>query len=140
MRRVLEPFKDAIEALEGDYIALPLVTRIMSMLDSHIEAEIAASVPGSSSANATEVMLLDHTNRWSKLPNVVNIAAALQWRDTTEMTLWRRIVLVEYKKLFQADIAEEVWARSASNGMGRLEKRDVDGERHPGRSTRRDNF
>ena len=42
MRRVVEPFKDAIEALERHYIALPRVTCIMSVLDSHIEAEIAA--------------------------------------------------------------------------------------------------
>ena len=48
MRRVVEPFKDATEALEMHYIALPLVTCIMSVLDSHIEAEIAAYVfPGS---------------------------------------------------------------------------------------------
>ena len=94
MRRVLEPFKDATEALEGDYITLPFVPCIMSVLDSHIEAEIAAFVPGTSSANATGVMLLDHSDRWDELPNVVKIAAALsartkglQWLDPTERTL-----------------------------------------------------
>ena len=91
MRRVLESFKDATEALEGDYIAQPLVPCIMSVLDSHIEAEIAALVSGSSSANATEVILLDHSDRWDELPNVVKIAAALrahtkglEWLDATE--------------------------------------------------------
>ena len=57
MRRVLEPFKDATEALKGDYIALPLVPCIIIVLDSPIEAKIAAFVSGSSSANATEVII-----------------------------------------------------------------------------------
>ena len=93
MRRVLEPFKDATEALEGDYIALPLVPCIMSVLDSHIEAEIGFFVSGDSSANATEVMLLDHSDRRDELPNVVKMAAALsertkglEWLDATERT------------------------------------------------------
>ena len=140
MRRVLEPFKDATEA----YIALPLVPCIMSVLDSHIEAEIAAFVSGSSSANATEVMLLDHSDRWDELPNVVKIAAALsartkglEWLDATERTSERRIFLVECKKLFQADIAEEVRA-----GNGQMESEVPRNavwtrERHPGRSSRR---
>lgn len=55
-----QPFKEATEALEGDYIALPLVYCNMSVLDSHIESEIAAFVPGSSAVNVTEVMLPDH--------------------------------------------------------------------------------
>ena len=93
MHRVLEPFKDATEGLEGNYIALPLVPCIMSEFDSHIEAEIAALVSGNSSANATEVILLDHSNRWDELPNLVKIAAALsartkglEWLDATEKT------------------------------------------------------
>ena len=76
------------------------------MLESHIEAAIAAFIPGTSSANATEVMLLDHSDRWDELPNV-KIAAALsartkglQWLDAAERTLWCRIVLVECKKPF----------------------------------------
>ena len=52
MRPVLEPFKDATEALQGYYIALPRVPCIVSVLDSHIESEIASFVSGSSSANA----------------------------------------------------------------------------------------
>ena len=110
----------------------------MSVLDSHIEAEIAALVSGSSSANATEVILLDHSDRWDELPNVVKIAAALrahtkglEWLDATERTLWRRIVLVERNKLFQADIAEEVRAGNASNGIGGPEERGVDGGEAP---------
>ena len=62
----------------------------MNVLDSHIEAEIAAFVPGSSSANTTEVMLLDHSDRWDELPNVVKNAAVLsartkglEWLDAT---------------------------------------------------------
>ena len=105
----------------------------MSVLDSHIEAEIAAFVPGSSSANATEVMLIDHSDRLDEIPNV-KIAAALsvrtkglEWLDATERTLWRRTILVECKKLFQVDIAEEVWAGGASNGIGSPEKRGVGG-------------
>ena len=47
----------------------------MSVLDSHIEAEISAFVLGSSSANATEAILLDHSDRWNELPNVVKIAS-----------------------------------------------------------------
>ena len=39
MRRVLESFKDATEALEGDNITLPFVPCIVSVLDSHVEAE-----------------------------------------------------------------------------------------------------
>ena len=138
MRRVLEPFKDATEALEGYYIALPLVPRIMSALDSHIEAGITAFVPGSSSTNATEVMLLDHSDRWDELPNVIKIAATLsartkgfQWLHAAERTLGRRIVLVECKKLFQGDIAEEVRAGSASNGNGGPEVCGVDGGETP---------
>ena len=138
MRRVLEPFEDVTEALEGDYVALPLVPCIMSVLDSHIEAEIAAFVPGSSSANATKVMLLHHSDRWDELPNVVKIAAALsartkglEWLDAIERTLWRWVVLVQSKKLFQADIAEEVRAGSASNGIGGPEERGVDGGETP---------
>ena len=49
---VLELFKDATEPLEGDYTALLLVACIMSVLNSHIETEIASFVSGSSSANA----------------------------------------------------------------------------------------
>ena len=135
MRRVLEPFKDATEALEGDYIALPLVHCIMSVLDSHIEAEIASFVSGSSSAIATEVMLLDQSDSRDELPNV-NIAAALsartkglEWLDATGWTLWRRIVLVECNKMFQADIAEEVRVGNASNGIEGPEERGVDGGR-----------
>ena len=115
MRRVLEPFKDATEALEGDYIALPLLPYIMSVLDSHIEAEIAAFVSRSSTANAIEVGLLDHRDRYDEFLNVVKIAAALsartkglEWLDANERTLWRRIGLVECNKLFQANIVEEV--------------------------------
>ena len=110
----------------------------LSVLDSHIEAEIAAFVSGSSSANATEVMLFDHSDRWDELLNVVKIAAALsarakglEWLDATERTLWRRIVLVERNKLFQADIAEEVRAGNASNGIGGPEERGVDGGEAP---------
>ena len=110
----------------------------MSVLDSNIEAEIAAFVSGSSSANATEVTLVDHSDRWNELPNVVNIAAALnartkglEWLDATELTSWRRLVLVECKKLFQADIAEEVRAGNASNGIGGPEERGLDGEEAP---------
>ena len=134
MRRVLEPFEDATEALEEDDIALPLVPCIMSVLDSHIEAKIAAFVSGRSSANPTEVMLLDHSDHWDELPNVAKIAAALsartkglEWLDATELALWRRVVLVECKKLFQADIAVEVRAGNASNGIGGPEERSVDG-------------
>ena len=133
MRRVL-PFKDATKALEGDYIVLPLVPCIMSVLDSLIEAEIASILSGSSPANATEVMLLDHSDHWDELPNVVMIAAALSARtkglelpDAIERILWRRIVQVECKKLFQADIAVEVRAGNASNGIGGPEERSVDG-------------
>ena len=60
-------------------------------------------------------MLLDHKDRWNEYPNAVKIAAALsartkglEWLDATERTLWRRIVHVEFKKMFQADIAEDV--------------------------------
>ena len=66
----------------------------MSVLDSHTEAEIASFVSGSSSANATKVMLLHHSDRWDELPNVIKIAAALSARtkglecvDATEKTL-----------------------------------------------------
>ena len=52
-------------------------------------------------------MLLDHSDRWEELPNVAKIAAALsartkgfEWLDATERSVWRRIVLVECKKLF----------------------------------------
>ena len=143
MRRVLEPFKDATEALEGD-MALPRFPCIMSSLGSHNEAEISAFVSGSSSANGTEVMLLDHSDRWDELPNAVKIAATLsartkglEWLDATERTLWGRLVLVECKKLFQADIAEEVRA-----GNGQMESEVPRNavwtrERHPGRSSRR---
>ena len=110
----------------------------LSVLDSHIEAEIAAFVSGSSSANATEVILLDHSDRWDELPNVVKIAAALsartkglEWLDATELALWRRVVLVECKKLFQADIAEEVQAGNASNAIGGPQERGVDGGEAP---------
>ena len=92
-------------------------------------------------------MLLDHSERWDELLNVVKIAAALsartkglEWLDATERTLWPRIVFVECQKLFQADIAEEVRAGNASNGIGGPEERGVDGERHPGRSSRRNVF
>ena len=110
----------------------------MSVLDPHIEAEIAAAVSGSSSANATEVMLLDHSDRWDEFPNVVKIATALsartkslEWLDATERTLSRRIVVVECKKLFQADIAEEVRAENASDEIGGPEERGVDGGEAP---------
>ena len=46
--------------------------------------------------------------------------------DATERTVWRRIFLVECKKLFQADITEEVRAGNASNGVGGPEERAVD--------------
>ena len=110
----------------------------MSVLDSNVEAEIAAFVSGSSSANANEVMLLDHSDRRDELGNVVKITAALSARtkgfellDATESTLWWRIVLVECKKLFEADIAEEARAGNASNGIGGPEERGVDGGEAP---------
>ena len=137
MRRVVEPFKDATGALEGGYIALPLVLCNLSVLDSHIEAVIASFVSGSSSAIATEVMLLDQSDSRDELPNV-NIAAALsartkglEWLDATGWTLWRRIVLVECNKMFQADIAEEVRVGNASNGIEGPEERGVDGGEAP---------
>ena len=110
----------------------------MSVLDPHIEAEIAAVVSGSSSANATEVMLLDHSDRWDELPNVVKIAAALsartkglEWPEATERTLCSRIVLVECKKLFQANIAEELRAGNAPNGIEGPGERGMDGGEAP---------
>ena len=82
-------------------------------------------------------MVLDHSDRWDELPNV-KIAAALsarikglEWLDVTERTLWRRVVLVGCKKLFQANIAEEVRAGNASNGIGGPEERGVDGGEPP---------
>ena len=119
----------------------------MIVLGSHIEAEIAAFVSGSSPTNTTEVMLLDHSDRWDELRDIVKIAAALsartkglEWLDATGRTLWRRIVFVECKKLFQADIAEEVRA-----GNGQMESEVPRNavwtrERHPGRSSRRNYF
>ena len=146
MRRVLEPFKNATEALEGDYIALPLVPCIMSVLDSHIEAEISSFVSGSPSARATEVMLLDHSDRWDELLNV-KIAAALRartkglaWLDATERTLWRRILLVECKKLFQVEIAGELRAGNASMGIEGPEERGVDGGQTPRKKQQKKGF
>ena len=82
-------------------------------------------------------MLLDHSDRWDELPNV-KIAAALSartkglvWLDATDRTSWRRIVLLECKKLFQADIAEKVRAENASNGIGVPAERGVDGGEAP---------
>ena len=79
-------------------------------------------------------MLLDHSNRWNELPNIVKITAdlsactkGLEWLDATDRTLWRRIVLVECKNLFQADIAEEVRAGRASNRIRGPEERSVNG-------------
>ena len=88
-------------------------------------------------------MLLDHKDRWNEYPNAVKIAAALsartkglEWLDATERTSERRIFLVECKKLFQADIAEEVRAGNASNEIEGPEERGVDGVETP-RSSRR---
>ena len=110
----------------------------MIVLGSHIEAEIAAFVSGSSPTNTTEVMLLDHSDRWDELRDIVKIAAALsartkglEWLDATGRTVWRRIVLAECKKLFEADIAEVVRAGNASNGIGGPEERGVDGGEAP---------
>ena len=64
---ILERFKEATEALEGDYIALPLVSCIMSVLNSYIEAGITAVDPDSAFANAGEAMFLDHSNFWVTL-------------------------------------------------------------------------
>ena len=148
-RRVLEPFKDPTEALEEDYIAQSFVPCIMSVLDSHIEAEIAAFVSGSSSANATEVMLLDHSDRWDELPKLrccqdrrcpQRTHHGLEWLDATKRTLWRRIELVECKRPCQADIAEKVQAGSASNGIGRPEERGVDGGETPGKKQKKKGF
>ena len=92
-------------------------------------------------------MLLDHSVRRDEIPNVVNIAAALsartkglEWLDATERTLWRRIVLVERKRLFQADTAEEVQEGSASNGIGGLEERGVEGGEAPGEKQKKRSF
>ena len=78
-------------------------------------------------------MLLDHSDRWDELPNVAKIAAALsartkgfEWLDATERSVWRRIVLVECKKLFQADIAEEVRAGNPSSGIRGPKESGVD--------------
>ena len=138
LHRILEPFKEATEALEGDYITLPLVPCIMSVLNNHIESEIAAFTPDSSLANATEVMLIDHSDRWDEIANVVKIAAALsartkglEWLDATEKALWRRSVIFECRKLFRADIAEEVPAGSTPNGPGSLDERGVGGGEPP---------
>ena len=88
-------------------------------------------------------MLLDHSNRWNELPNIVKITAdlsactkGLEWLDATDRTLWRRIVLVECKNLFQADIAEEVRAGRASNRIRGPEERGVyGGETTPKKNT-----
>ena len=83
-------------------------------------------------------MLLDHSDHWDELPNVAKIAAALsartkglEWLDATERTLCRRGVLVECNKLFQADIAEEVRAGNAPNGIGGPQERRADGGEAP---------
>jgi len=147
MRRVLEPFKDATEALEGDYIALPLVPCIMSVLDSHIEAEIAAFVSGSSSANATEVMLLDHSDRWDELPNVVKIAAALsartkglEWLDATERTCGAALFSWSVRSCSKRTSPRKC-GRGARPTESEVTRNAVwTGERHPRRSRRRDDF
>ena len=81
------------------------------------------SSPAVHQPTSTEVMVLDHSDRWDDLPNV-KIATALSARtkalvrlDAIERTLWRRIVSVEAKRMFQADIDEEVRAGSESNGI-----------------------
>ena len=139
--------KGAMEPLEADYIALPLVPSILIVLDSHIEAEIASFVSGSSSANATDVMLLDHLDRWDELLNVVKIAAALgartkglDWLDATERALGRRIVLLGCRKLFQAGISEEVRAETRTTESEVPMNAVWTGERHPGRSSRSNGF
>ena len=83
-------------------------------------------------------MLLDHSDRWNELPNVVKIAAALsaptkglQRFDATETTSWCLIVLTECKKLFQADIAEGVRTGSASNAIRGPGERGADGGEEP---------
>ena len=88
MRRVLEPFKDATEAFEGDYIALTLVPCIMSGGFPHRDGDCFLRLR-QSSANATEVMLLDHTDRWDELPNV-KIAATSAHAPKASSALTRR--------------------------------------------------
>ena len=92
-------------------------------------------------------MLLDHSDRWDELPNVVKIAAALsartkglEWLDATERTLWRRTVLVDVRSCFKRTSPRKC-GRGTRPTESEVPRNAVwTGKRHPGRSSRRKCF
>jgi len=108
----------------------------MIVLNSHIEVEIAADIPDSAFANAGEAILLDHSDRWDELPNVVKIAAALSaYTKCLEWHLMRREKLLWCSPRMQEAVPLGphlgLQAGSVANRLRGPEERGVGGEEPP---------
>lgn len=135
MVRMLEPFYEAVHALEGDSITLPLLPCVMSNLNSHVEMEGAAFAVETQLGAASDGMLLGRGDRWDELPDVVKIATALsartkglEWLDETERKFWRQTVLRKCRQMIGRDIAKETAACSQEPDASGADDSSVDPE------------
>lgn len=118
--RILGPVKEAMKATEVDNLGLAQVPCIVTVLNAHVEAEVAAIEV--SFSDADEAMLVNHADRWDNLRGVMKIAAALStrkegppWLSGKEQKAWRPLLIAELKRLLHEDIR----FRASTNGPRR---------------------
>ena len=125
MAKILEPFHEAMQALEGDDITLPLLPCVMSVLNSHIDGRARGEDDddddhslggggGGGGGTSGNLALLGRGDRWEEPPPVVKIATALsartkslEWLEEEERLTWRRLVLRKCRDMFRKDMAAE---------------------------------
>ena len=121
LAELLEPFHEAMQALEGDDITLPLLPCVMSVLNCHVDATTSGEDDDGNSlcvgggASGTRVgALLDKGDRWQEPSPVVKIATALsartkglEWLEEEERATWRRLVLRKCREMLRNDITAE---------------------------------
>lgn len=124
LAKLLEPFHEAMQALEGDDITLPLLPCVMSVLNSHVDAatsgeddndnSLGGGGGGGGASGNRVAALLGKGDRWQEPSPVVKIATALsartkglEWLEEEERAAWRRLVLRKCREMLRNDIAAE---------------------------------
>lgn len=128
MRKMLEPFKNAVESLEGDRICAPLIPCVMMVLNAHMEAERAPFTDGSILGSASELRL-DDANQWDDIQDPIKIATAvsartkeLAWLSSREREKWRSLVINVCKMLLKEDMVHEKRSDEATSVKTDLDK------------------
>lgn len=124
MKRMLAPFNEAVQSLEGDYVTAPLVPCMMSVLNSHIEGEGSALDSSSAHGLAGDTELKNPADRWEEVPDPIKIATAvsartkgLDWLSDGEKKAWRDDVLRTCRGLFREDIRREMEVSSTGSDV-----------------------